>query len=180
MDLELEMRHGLWHPLLHHSLDRKSFVILLTPATKKKVMISKFEVRFSTPWAISIIDCFFTEIFRLFVESSQCKHIFFAGCHDTGYLSLLTPYKNDVDRISLIKEAGFNKEFKTLGLRVEDLTSVFRSTPLDGMSSSMKYEAVSKEAYQNPFTKAEKKNGTSPKQICQFSSKVDNPALVSI
>ena len=32
------------------------------------------------------------EMFRLFIDNSQCKHIFFAGCHDTGYLSLLTPY----------------------------------------------------------------------------------------
>ncbi|CRG89670.1 hypothetical protein PISL3812_06709 [Talaromyces islandicus] len=43
------------------------------------------------------------EMFRLFAENSQCKHIFFAGCHDVGYLSLLIPYRGKADRVTLLK-----------------------------------------------------------------------------
>ena len=71
---------------------------------------------------------FSVEMFRLFADNSQCKHIFFAGCHDTGYLSLLTPYRGKGNQITLIKAAAFNPEYITLGLPVVDLPSVFRST----------------------------------------------------
>jgi hypothetical protein len=84
------------------------------------------------------------ETFRLFVESSQCKHIFFAGCHDTSYLSILTPYKNNLDRVTLIKSAGFINDFKSLALRIEEFPSVFRSTPLDGYTNGNKTHIVNK------------------------------------
>lgn len=71
------------------------------------------------------------ELFRLFIDNSQCKHIFFAGCHDNGYLSLLTPYINKMDRITLIKAAQLSPEFRNLGLRIEEFPSVFRTSPLD-------------------------------------------------
>ncbi|PLN86359.1 hypothetical protein BDW42DRAFT_159087 [Aspergillus taichungensis] len=70
------------------------------------------------------------EFFRLFVENYQCKHIFFAGCHDTGYLSLLTPYVGKSERITLLKAASFHPEFNSLGLPVREVPSVFMSTPL--------------------------------------------------
>ncbi|KAJ9635242.1 hypothetical protein H2199_008729 [Coniosporium tulheliwenetii] len=76
------------------------------------------------------------EMFRLFAENSQCKHIFFAGCHDTGYLSLLTPYRGKLERVSLIKAAGFNAGYLSLGLNVEEFTSIFRSTMLQYPSSA--------------------------------------------
>jgi hypothetical protein len=72
------------------------------------------------------------ETFRLFADSGQCKHIFFAGCHDTGYLSLLMPYRGKADRITLIKAASFSPEYYSLELPVEELPAVFRSTSLDG------------------------------------------------
>ncbi|QDS75291.1 hypothetical protein FKW77_001220 [Venturia effusa] len=73
------------------------------------------------------------ELFRLFIDNSQCKHIFFAGCHDNGYLSLLTPYINKMDRITLIKAAQLSPEFRSLGLRIVEFPSVFRTSPLDAM-----------------------------------------------
>ncbi|KAJ5312770.1 hypothetical protein N7508_003600 [Penicillium antarcticum] len=70
------------------------------------------------------------EMFRLFAELNQCRHIYFAGCHDTGYGSLLTPYRGRSDRITLIKAAGFHREFEALDLPIKELPTVFMSTPL--------------------------------------------------
>ena len=70
------------------------------------------------------------EMFRLFAENSQCKHIFFAGCHDTGYLSLLTPYRGKSDRITLIRTGAFSSEYTSLGLRIVDFPTVFRTFSL--------------------------------------------------
>ncbi|KAG2412979.1 hypothetical protein HFD88_010538 [Aspergillus terreus] len=67
------------------------------------------------------------EMFRLFADNNQCKHIFFAGCHDTGYLSLLTPYRGKSDRITLLRAAGFHAEFERLGLPIKELPEVFPS-----------------------------------------------------
>ncbi|KAJ5915577.1 hypothetical protein N7466_011510 [Penicillium verhagenii] len=68
-------------------------------------------------------------MFRLFVDLNQCRHIYFAGCHDTGFGSLLTPYRGS-DRITLIKAASFHREFEDLNLPIRELPSVFMSTPL--------------------------------------------------
>lgn len=67
-------------------------------------------------------------MFRLFADNNQCKHIFFAGCHDAGYLSLLTPYRGKADRITLIKTASFHPEYDKLGLPVREISAVFKST----------------------------------------------------
>jgi hypothetical protein len=69
-------------------------------------------------------------MFRLFAELNQCRHIYFAGCHDTGYGSLLTPYRGRSDRITLIKAAGFHREFEALDLPIKELPTVFMNTPL--------------------------------------------------
>ena len=68
----------------------------------------------------------------MFVENNQCKHIFFAGCHDSGYLSLLTPYVGKSERITLLRAASFHPEFESLGLPIREVPSVFMSTPLGG------------------------------------------------
>lgn len=69
-------------------------------------------------------------MFRLFADINQCKHTFFAGCHDAGYLSMLTPYRGMSDRITLLKGASFHPEFRTLGLSISEMPSVFMSSPL--------------------------------------------------
>ncbi|KAI9038263.1 zinc finger CCCH domain-containing protein [Aspergillus affinis] len=70
------------------------------------------------------------EMFRLFADNNQCKHIFFAGCHDAGYLSMLTPYRGKSDRITLIKAASFHPEYAKLDIPVRELPAVFmNSTP---------------------------------------------------
>lgn len=69
------------------------------------------------------------EMFRLFADIRQCQHIYFAGCHDAGYVTMLTPYTGKCDRITLIKGASFHREFENLGLPIKELPSIFMSTP---------------------------------------------------
>ena len=70
-------------------------------------------------------------MFRLFAENAQCKHIYFAGCHDVGYISELTPYVGNRDRITLVRSTNYHQEFSKLGLRAEGFQNIFRLTPLD-------------------------------------------------
>lgn len=74
-------------------------------------------------------------MFRLFADNSQCRHIFFAGCHDSGYSNLLTPYRGRTDRITLLKAANFHSEYERLGLPVRELPALFMSTPIGGTGS---------------------------------------------
>lgn len=69
-------------------------------------------------------------LLRLYAENAQCKHIFFAACHDAGYVSELTQYRNHRERFTLIRTPGlyFHDEFNKLGLGVEELAGVFRPT----------------------------------------------------
>lgn len=83
-------------------------------------------------------------MFRLFADINQCKHIFFAGCHDAGYLSLLTPYRGMSDRITLLKGAYFHPEFESLKLSISELPSVFMSTPMDSSTAPTSKPVVCK------------------------------------
>lgn len=65
-----------------------------------------------------------------FADNAQCKHVYFGGCHDVGYVNDLQQYAGS-DRITLIRIPAFHAEFGKLGLRVEELPNIFRSTPLD-------------------------------------------------
>ncbi|KAE8152331.1 hypothetical protein BDV25DRAFT_151348 [Aspergillus avenaceus] len=69
------------------------------------------------------------EMFRMFADNSQCKHIFFAGCHDSGYLSLLTPYRGRADRITLLRTSAFHPEYERLDLPVKELSAIFTAPP---------------------------------------------------
>ncbi|KAJ3458950.1 hypothetical protein MRS44_013059 [Fusarium solani] len=71
-------------------------------------------------------------ILRLYADNAQCKHIYFAACHDVGYVSDLTPYRGNQDRFTLIRTPSllFHKEFEKLGMNIEELHGVFRQTPL--------------------------------------------------
>lgn len=67
-------------------------------------------------------------LLKLYAENAQCKHLFFAACHDAGYVSELTQYRNQSDRFTLIQTPGlyFHDEFRKLGLGIEELHGVFR------------------------------------------------------
>ncbi|TLS26324.1 hypothetical protein PpBr36_04152 [Pyricularia pennisetigena] len=69
---------------------------------------------------------------KLHAENPQCKHIYFAGCHDVGYISELTSFVGKKDLFTLLKAPGiyFHDEYTKLDLGVEELYDVFRPTLL--------------------------------------------------
>lgn len=75
-------------------------------------------------------------LLRLYAENAQCKHVFFAACHDAGYVSELSPYRGQRDRFTLIATPGlyFHEEFNKLDLGIEELHGVFRplGSAMDG------------------------------------------------
>ena len=113
-------------------------------------------------------------MWRLFVENSQCKHIFFAGCHDVGYINELTPYQSNRDKISLVRTYAFHQEFNKLGMQVEDFPGVFRQMPLDAgaaFSAASAPKPVQPQpqtlAYKAPTTTTESANA----KVCYFYQK---------
>lgn len=75
-------------------------------------------------------------LLRLYAENAQCKHLFFAACHDGGYVSELSPYRGQKERFTLIRTPGlyFHEEFTKLDLGIEELHGVFRpsGSAMDG------------------------------------------------
>jgi hypothetical protein len=73
---------------------------------------------------------------NLYAENSQCKHIYFAACHDVGYISDLTMHIGNKERFTLITSPGikFHDEYTKLGMGIEELTGVFHPTPLNATS----------------------------------------------
>ncbi|KAK4186958.1 hypothetical protein QBC35DRAFT_553184 [Podospora australis] len=124
------------------------------------------------------------ELLRLYAENSQCKHIYFAACHDVGYISELTPFSGNADKFTLIKSqsARFHDEFSKLGMGVEELRGVFRNSPLD---MALPYRPASLESVQvsNPPPVTTKPtpppvgpklpatpNGNKKQKVCEFYS----------
>ncbi|KAK4950230.1 hypothetical protein LTR10_011209 [Elasticomyces elasticus] len=70
-------------------------------------------------------------MFRQFVDNPQCKHIYFAGCHDVGYINELTSHALQKERVSLIRHPAFHHEFSKLGMRIDDFQGIFRDSLLD-------------------------------------------------
>ncbi len=73
-------------------------------------------------------------LLRLYADNTQCKHIYFAACHDVGYISELTPFAGNSSKFTLVNTPGirFHDEFTKLGMGIEEFRSVFRHSPLDG------------------------------------------------
>ncbi|KAI0401164.1 hypothetical protein F4802DRAFT_581463 [Xylaria palmicola] len=69
----------------------------------------------------------------LYAENAQCKHIYFAACHDIGYCAPLTKFRGNQSRFTLIQSPGvtFHNQFLQLELGIEGLPGVFRTKPLD-------------------------------------------------
>ncbi|KAK5164278.1 uncharacterized protein LTR77_009972 [Saxophila tyrrhenica] len=109
-------------------------------------------------------------MFRQFAENAQCKHIYFAACHDVGYVSELNPYSNvgNRDRITLVRTPAFHREFTKLGLRIEDFTNVFRTTQLESQpaQSMMSPAKAIQQHTSNNQTAAPAANDNA--QICSF------------
>ncbi|KAK6426666.1 hypothetical protein LTR95_016099 [Oleoguttula sp. CCFEE 5521] len=70
---------------------------------------------------------------RFFDANHQCQHIYFAGCHNVGYINdVLASSQN---RITLVRNHAFQHRFQELGMRLEEFRKVFRSTPLESTDS---------------------------------------------
>lgn len=70
------------------------------------------------------------EHMRLYVPITQCKHIYFAPCHDTGYLPVLESYCRDqktASRITLVETRPSEYGFRALGLNMINMPRLFRS-----------------------------------------------------
>jgi len=78
-------------------------------------------------------------LFRQFVDNTQCRHIYFAGCHDVGYINELIPYRNNREKITLVRNYATHPEFTRLGMRLEDFPGIFRTTPVDLSSTQTQY-----------------------------------------
>ncbi|KAH6704253.1 hypothetical protein BKA61DRAFT_618216 [Leptodontidium sp. MPI-SDFR-AT-0119] len=73
------------------------------------------------------------KMFSHFLKNYQCKKIFFAGCHDNGYLHDLREHVGDPnakDRIVLVETTAAEPGFLNLGFPMIRLDTVFRSEPL--------------------------------------------------
>ncbi|EHK24950.1 uncharacterized protein TRIVIDRAFT_30240 [Trichoderma virens Gv29-8] len=73
---------------------------------------------------------------NLYAENTQCKHIYFAACHDVGYISDLTTHIGNNERFTLITSPGikFHDEYVKLGLGIEEFPGVFHPTSLGATS----------------------------------------------
>ena len=87
-------------------------------------------------------------LFRQFVDNTQCRHIYFAGCHDVDYINELIPYRNNREKVTLVRNYATHPEFTKLGMRIEDFPGIFRTTPIDP-SNVQPYKA-STPAYKAP------------------------------
>lgn len=104
-------------------------------------------------------------MFRQFVENATCKHIYFAGCHDVGYISELMPYVGSRDRISLVRCTAFHNEFSKLGMRIESFPGVFRLTPLDISMVASQQKTLPTRSTEVPAAP-----GTENVTVCKFYS----------
>jgi hypothetical protein len=119
-------------------------------------------------------------LFRQFVDNTQCRHIYFAGCHDVGYINELIPYKNNRDKITLVKNYATHPEFTRLGMRLEDFPGIFRTTPVDPSSApSHSYKAPPTPAKTLVSTATPEQTKTKPcffyqKGMCKYGDKCAN------
>lgn len=112
----------------------------------------------------------------MWVENSQCKHIYFAGCHDVGYINELTPYQSSRDKITLIRTYAFHPEFNKLGMHVEDFPGVFRQTSLDQANfysapSPNKPAQISAQAQTSKIPSTESSDNSGTAKVCYFYQK---------
>ncbi|KAI6810250.1 hypothetical protein KC340_g17818 [Hortaea werneckii] len=116
-------------------------------------------------------------MFRQSVNNAQCKHIFFVGCHDEGYIDELAPYSSHRERITLVGSGTFHHEFTKVGLRIENFPMLFRSTtlkggpaPQNGTSDEIAHAPTKPTPTAQPVKNASNGEGETPK-VCGFFKK---------
>lgn len=63
----------------------------------------------------------------MYAENVHCQHIYFAGCHDSGYASMLTSNASRKSKITLLRHTEFHPQFQELGFGVEAFDEMFLS-----------------------------------------------------
>ncbi|KLP03355.1 uncharacterized protein FFB20_02132 [Fusarium fujikuroi] len=116
-------------------------------------------------------------ILRLYADNAQCKHIYFAACHNVGYISNLIPFRGNRERFTLIQTPSmlFHKEFDRLSMNVKELPGVFRHVPLTytysttqtktSLASSNNISKVISVPYTNSTIK---RNTNNENSVCSF------------
>lgn len=69
----------------------------------------------------------------------HCRHVFFAGCHDEGYVTFLSPYKHDqkiAPKITLIETHGTRPKFYELGFGMTKFPGIFRTEDFSRITTS--------------------------------------------
>ena len=106
---------------------------------------------------------------ELYADNNHCKHIYLAACHDVGYISELTPYRGNREKFTLLSTPSlqFHPEFHKLGMNVEELPGVFRTTPLESITAYNRSGiplGPSKSAIATPLNSPTSNDG----KLCQF------------
>jgi hypothetical protein len=124
-------------------------------------------------------------LFRQFVDNTQCRHIYFAGCHDVGYINELLPHKNNREKITLVRNYATHPEFTRLGMRLEDFPGIFRTAPVDPSSApSQPYKAPPTPAKTPVSTVPPEQTKTKPcffyqKGMCKYGDSCANSHVKS-
>ncbi|KAF2724698.1 hypothetical protein K431DRAFT_281647 [Polychaeton citri CBS 116435] len=70
-------------------------------------------------------------LLQLYADNPQCKHIFFAGCHDPDYISQLMTFVGQRNRLTLVKTSAYDPQFESLQLPVSSFPEVFEASHFD-------------------------------------------------
>ncbi|KAK4134662.1 hypothetical protein BT67DRAFT_441826, partial [Trichocladium antarcticum] len=93
-----------------------------------------------------------TGVFRQFVESPSCQHVFLACCHDNGYVRMLEKYVHNpevVSKVTMVKSSQTGSEFGGLPFRSMTMGSVFNSRPLN-LGAGLPFTATATKAGGEP------------------------------
>lgn len=81
------------------------------------------------------LTCCEAEMFHLFANNVQCKHVIFGCCHNVAYAVALEPYVSNpiaASRITLLKSYENKPYFEGLPFNSVEFPHVFRSKPYKG------------------------------------------------
>ncbi|KAJ6439215.1 protein kinase domain-containing protein [Purpureocillium lavendulum] len=75
---------------------------------------------------------------RLYANNAQCKHIYFAACHDEGHIAELLSYTEIANRCTLIRTPSlpFHERFLKLNMNIEEPAGIFRTSALNSSSNA--------------------------------------------
>lgn len=91
---------------------------------QREDVIAKVESKKSSPPGLQKLT-YDQGMFTLSVEDPRCAHVLFAGCHSAEYMSLLETHWQKVGRFSLVAAGPMDDTYASIGLDIDDLSSVF-------------------------------------------------------